>query len=280
MRNFLYCSVISLMLMGACKKDAPLDKPVKVTEILNAGYGPDPRNILDLYLPEERTKETKVILFVHGDKNFCGDKSKFTDLAKFFRDKGYVTASINYRVKNGNEQSILPLQMLDLGKAISFLSSKASELNFSPENFGILGTSGGAYISLLYTYKFNQDNKVKAIVSMAGPTNLMNLISESSELSGLDHYLGESFQANPMAYKNASPVSYVKPSTRPTLLFHGKLDRVVPEEQAVELKTKLDEFNVSNKLVIYEDTGHEVLNLNNTAAFLGDVDSWFKGKIK
>jgi dipeptidyl aminopeptidase/acylaminoacyl peptidase len=280
MRNVLCGSVISLMLMGACKQEAPLDKPVKITEILDAEYGPDPRNKLDIYLPEVHTKETKVIVFVQGNQFFSGDKSKFTDLAKFFRDKGYATATINFRVKNVDEQSIQTLQVNDLGRAIDYISSRANELNISSNNFGVLGTSAGAYISLLYTYKFNIENKVKAVVSMGGPTNLAELINEGSKLPAIDWYIGCSIQNNPALYKNESPVFNVKSSTKPTLLFHGKLDQIVPEDQAIQLKSRLDAFNVKSKLVIFEDTGHEVLNLDHTASFLADVDLWFKENIK
>ena len=276
MRNFLCGSVIFLTLLGACKKETPLEKTVRTTEILNAEYGADARNKLDLYLPDEWNKETKVIVFVHGDRFLTADKSKFTDLAKFFRDKGYVTASINYQIKNAEEQNIQQVQVADLGKAIKYISAKAEEMGFAPDDFGILGASSGAYISLLYTYKHNNDSRVKAVVSMAGPTNLSELVDKETALPSIEWYLGASLQADPMAYKAASPVSYVKTTSKPTLLFHGKLDKVVPEEQSVCLKNKLDDFQVNNKLVIYEDTGHEVLNLNNTASFLGDVDSWFK----
>lgn len=280
MRNFLYGSVILMMLIGACKKETPLEKPIEITELLNVEYGPDPRNELDLYLPEERSKETKVIMFVYGDQFFSGDKSKFTDLAKFFRDKGYVTANINFAIKSTEGKSIQSQQVNDLAKAIDYIASKAPELNYSADSFGLLGECTGAYISLLYTYKSNKDNRVKAVVSMAGLTNLTELVSNETELANIESYIGSSLKANPMAYKAASPVSYVKASCTPTLLFHGKLDDVVPEQQAICLKDKLDEVNVSNKLVVYEDTGHEVLNLNNTASFLGDVDSWFKANLK
>ncbi|HXH98808.1 MAG TPA: prolyl oligopeptidase family serine peptidase [Sphingobacteriaceae bacterium] len=286
--------VFSLILIGACKKDTPLEKPINIQEIMNVEYGPDPSQKLDVYFPETRTAKTKTIVFVHGKSWHEGDKSRFTDLAKFFRDKGYATVTINYHLVhhsastahnsantlNHVNSTVQHHQVNDLGRAIDFLVSKAVEWKISPENFGIVGDDTGAHIGLLYTYGFNTKNKVKAVVSMAGPTNLTDLINEDSNNSSIECFVGSTLQANPTAYRNASPIFHVKSTSKPTLLFHGKRDNIVPEKQARDLKAKLDEFQIPNKLVVYEDTGHEVLNVNHLASFVGDVELFFKENIK
>ena len=87
-------------------------------------------------------------------------------------------------------------------------------------------------------------------------------------------------KTNPIAYQKATPLYQVKPSSKPTLLFHGKMDNVVPVKQAKDLKAKLDQFDIPNKLVVYEDTGHEVLSLDHMASFVGEVELWFKDNLK
>src|SRR3954469_1091485 len=61
---------------------------------------------LDLYQPKGDTiSKRPVVIWVHGGGFSSGDKSddKIVDLSERFARKGYVTASINYRllVKNG-----------------------------------------------------------------------------------------------------------------------------------------------------------------------------------
>lgn len=280
MKIFLYGLIIFLILIGACTKERSLNKSIKAEEILNVEYGTDPRHKFDIYLPEERTVKTKVIVFIYGSTWLKGDKRHFTDLAKFFRDKGYAAATINYRFTNAGGNNVYSAQVNDLGKAIDFISSKTSEWKISPDAFGVLGAGTGAHLGLLYTYGYDTNNKVKAVVSMAGQTNLMDLVNETSEKAAVEYYVGTSLQVNPMAYQQASPVFHVKASSKPTLLFHGKLDTIVPLKQVIALKAKLDEFNITNKLIIYEDTGHEVLSLNHMASFLAEVDLWFKENLK
>jgi dipeptidyl aminopeptidase/acylaminoacyl peptidase len=86
-------------------------------------------------------------------------------------------------------------------------------------------------------------------------------------------FLGASAQSNPSIYQQASPISHVNANSKPTLLFHGKLDAVVPYAQSVSLKAKLDQFNVKNKLITYDNLGHEA-DLNAVSNFVAELESW------
>ena len=250
-------------------------------DLQNVSYGNHVRNSLDIYLPERRDTKTPVILLVHGGSWFEGDKSAFTDLAKYWRDKGYAAATMNYRFTNTPEKSIHPAQVNDIAKAIEFIGSKSAEWKISSDKFALQGASAGAHLSLLFAYKYDTANKVKAVISMAGPTDLTATGSAGTAQAQVVQWLiGFSYQANPSAYAEASPISHVTSSSKPTLLFHGKKDMVVPYQQAVDLKNKLVQFGTVHKLISYEDTGHEVINVNYMASFLAECDNWFKLYLK
>ena len=283
LKSILSGIVILLILTSGCNKGVndPVTEPLKAADHVNVSYGTNTQNTLDIYLPEARDKNTPVIIFVHGGSWFEGDKGSFTDLAKYWRDKGYAAATMNYRLTNTAENNIHPAQVNDIGMAIDFIASKAVDWQVSSDKYALQGASAGAHLSLLYTYKYNTNNKVKAVVSMAGPTDLTGTqMANPMQVQVINWLIGTTIQANPAAYAEASPIIHVSAKSRPTLMFHGKLDILVPYQQSEDLKNRLDQFGIDKKLVLYADTGHEVLNLTNTGSFLADCDNWFKLYLK
>lgn len=277
--GLLFIFIIS----AGCKKaaDQPEETVLSSQDLLNVSYGAHIRNSLDIYLPERRDANTAVILLVHGGSWLGGDKSAFTDLAKYWRDKGYAAATMNYRLTSTPENNIHPAQVNDIAKAIGFIGSKAAEWKISSDKFALQGVSAGGHLSLLYTYKYDNSNKVKTVISMAGPTDFTptsNLSDTQVEIVQL--LIGAPYLSNPSAYAEASPISHVTANSKPTLLFHGKLDIVVPYQQSFDLKNRLAQFSTVHKLVSYEDTGHEVINANYMASFLAECDNWFKLHLK
>ena len=195
-------------------------------------------------------------------------------LAKNFRDKGYATATINYRLSHTSENFIHPAQVSDLGKAIDFIDSKSKEWNISSESMALVGASAGGQIALLYTYAYDTGNRVKTVISLAGPTNLVNMENASPQQAQVLHwFLGTDPQSTPAVYQQASPISHVRQGSKPTLLLHGKLDLIVPYQQALDLKAKLDQFGIKNKLVTYDNMGHEA-DLNLVPGLLAECENW------
>lgn len=285
MKKVLLITFVLALSFGSCAKMDTVkltdEKPVSAQQMLNVSYGSHVRHKLDIYLPAGRTSSTKVIVLVHGGSWVEGDKGSMADLAKVLQSKGYACASINYRLTNTPENNIHPAQVNDLGAAIDFISAKAGEWKISPDKFGVLGTSAGAHVGMLYTYHYNDDNKVKTVVSMAGPANLTDERNINPQMRTVVEWLiGTTIEANRTAYEQASPITFVASSSKPTLIFHGKKDVVVPQHQSADLKVKLDQFHVKSKLVLYDEAGHEVINAGNTAGFLAELDGWFKENLK
>ena len=271
--------LLVLFIVGTgCKKSSdPPEVSLKSQDVLNVSYGTHVRNSLDIYLPERRDTKTPVILLVHGGSWFEGDKSAFTDLAKYWRDRGYAAATMNYRYTNTPENNIHPAQVNDIAKAIEFIGSKSGGWKISSGKFALMGASAGGHLSLLYTYKFDTGNKIKAVISMAGPTDFTATANVSPlQAQVVQLLIGTPYLTNPSAYAEASPISHVKATSKPTLLFHGKKDLIVPYQQATDLKNRLAQFGTVHKLITYEDTGHEVVNVNYMASFLAECDNWFK----
>lgn len=275
--HFGFGLILLILINAGCKKSDKIDNKqvFKNEDLLEIKYADHPQNSMDIYLPAKRTSSTPVILFIHGGFWFQGDKSMFTDLAKYMRDAGYVSANINYRLTHSAENNIHPAQVNDIAKALGFLKSKASDYKISSSTYALLGASSGAHLAMLYTYQDNQDNLIKTVVSMAGPTNFADTRNANPlQAQVLEWFIGSSFQSNPAAYLQASPITHLSRTSKPTLIFHGKLDVVVPPQQSIDLKAKLDKFNVPNKLIVYDNVGHEFAGIDKSPAFLAELESW------
>ena len=266
---------VLFLLLSGCKKDSINNEDdLKSAELTDLKYGDHLSQTLDVYLPQNRTSQTRVIILIHGGFWLAGDKSEMTGLAKQFRDEGYASAAINYRLSHTAENNIHPAQVNDLDKAIEFVRNKSVEWNISTDHLALIGTSAGGHIALLYTYAYDTRNRVRTVISLAGPTDLVNIQNAGSEQAQvLKWFLGTDAEASPGVYLQASPVSHVKTGSKPTLLLHGKLDALVPYDQSLILKSKLDEFAVKNKLVTYENLGHAG-DLNAVPNLFAECESW------
>ena len=268
--------VLFFFISIGCKKSSEVVKdPVfKNEDLLNIKYADHPLNTMDIYLPANRSSSTPVILFVHGGFWFQGDKNVFTDMAKNIRDAGYVSANINYRLTNTAENNIHPAQVNDIEKAITFLNANSTNYKFSSSAYALIGASSGAHLALLYTYQ-NGNKKIKTVISMAGPTNFIsNINANPLQAQVLEWFIGSSYQSDPNAYLQSSPITFVSSSSAPTLIFHGKSDQTVPAQQSLDLKKKLDQFKVINKLILYENLGHEFAGMDKSTEFLAEVKNW------
>ncbi len=268
--------MLTVLVLGACKKDESEVKPLQSEDMLNVSYGASASNTMDIYLPENRNSSTKVLVFIHGGSWYSGDKSDFTTYATTMRAKGYAVVNMNYRLIDltGTGTVKLQQQQDDVKAVIDYVSAKTNSWNVSG-NIALIGASSGAHLAMLHTYGNNSDNKVKTVVSISGPTNLTDTRNVNVQTAGLVQLLlGFSPITNPQAYINGSPIYKVTATSKPTLIVHGRQDVVVPVQQAIDLKAKLDQTGVKSSLVVYENAGHDVVSASNYVQFMATLDAW------
>ncbi|MCH7397687.1 alpha/beta hydrolase [Belliella sp. DSM 107340] len=167
----LHLILVSILLTFACSESEEpslnLDPSVAV-EIKDDPYGNHPRQVMDVYLPANRSKEkTKLFVWVHGGAWTDGDKSEFTQikplLETLFEDYAFV--SVNYRLYNITTTSNkFPNQEEDIKSMLSYVKSRLSEWDLS-EDVVLAGGSAGGHLALLHSYKNNGDGLVKATVA-------------------------------------------------------------------------------------------------------------------
>lgn len=120
---------------------------------------------LDLYQPTGDTgKSRAAIIFVHGGAFTGGDKDQGSNaelFAKSYALRGYVTASINYRLQTKNNKGYVAINdqlktTYDAKAAIRWLRANATNYGVDPNRIAIGGSSAGAAISAQVAYD-NED---------------------------------------------------------------------------------------------------------------------------
>ncbi|WP_165824053.1 alpha/beta hydrolase [Pseudochryseolinea flava] len=235
-------------------KDARTNTAEELT-LNDLSYGPDTYNTMDLYLPAGRTKETRIVLFIHGGGWREGSKEQFSAIVDDFVDEGFVAAAINYRPANV-EANINYIQLLDdIDTALKFLSENASQYVYNSNSVHLFGHSAGAHLGLLYAYRNNPRGQVKSVISLSAPTDLEGLLENDVFPTLLYNLVGSDDLEK---FKDASPINHVSPSSVPTFFIHGKSDQSVPYQQSEILFQQLTQWNkLANELELIENEGHD-----------------------
>ena len=112
---------------------------------LGLAYGEDPRQRLDLYLPEGDISNAPVFLFLHGGGFREGDRAHYGSVAEPFVKSGVITAVASYRLTGSGAH--YPDQPDDVKSAIKWLYENIENYGGNAQTLYVGGHSAGAILS-------------------------------------------------------------------------------------------------------------------------------------
>lgn len=286
--NYFKIAILSIALLtvSCSTQNAESTKTVSVSQkeekLTDIKYGSHERNIMDVYLPADRSPKTAFLVHIHGGAWTQGDKSYDTKFSEYLLSQGIAVANLNYRYANSTDTH-LPELLDDIDQVVQYLSSHSREWNTRKDGFSIAGGSSGAHVSLMYAYTKNP--QIKTIIEMCGPVDFTDVqtlqyVKAANLLEVLDKMSGNKTVWNPgdaipEAYAKTSPVKFV--NRIPTMIIHGDKDEVVPVQQAYILEKALKEKGVQHKLVIVPGAGHLITKLpGDEKTVFTTVAEWLK----
>lgn len=251
---------LSSLAIGGCFK-----LPPKGTEAFyNRSYGSNQRNKLDIFLPETRDTNTATVILLHGGAWVAGDKggAEMKDIRNQLVDAGFAVASMNYRYACGD----FTKQMDDVEVAISYIRSNSEDWKINNSRFALIGLSAGGHLSLLYGHAFDEENVIKTVISIVGPTDFAEPLfrqyaSNYNLWWTVETLLGTTLSENPTIYQNASPI-YTW-SDKPTLFIYGAQDDLVPAEHGIAMFDTLSAHGVITDTIVPPLGTHNVYGPNN-----------------
>lgn len=244
---------------------------------------------LDLYRPTKNVFEASpVVLYIHGGAWIAGTKgsvnfNRVNGAINTLRDKGYTIISPDYSLA-GEGRSVFPECILDVYDAIQWTKANASVYDLDTTNIGLMGESAGAHIAMMIAFPDTTLQRTKYektsfsyLVDIYGPNDLTDLyrgesvekidasIRKVSKVFGSTFNIKEyvfgfdpakdSARAYELLYR-FSPMNILTWKKFPVLIIHGKGDQVVPVEQSIKLKTKLDELGIPNEIHLLDSVDH------------------------
>jgi len=256
-----------------------------------------PHNLqMDIYQPDGDTYSARpLIILAHGGSFIGGNKDDATVVAlcERFAKRGYVTASINYRlgtlINLVSPDSTVPMGIVvkaisDGKAAVRYFMKDAATTNtykIDTNNIFVGGNSAGAVLYMHVVYLSNIAECPPAIA------DVMNTNGGFEGNSGNDGYTTKTKAAINLAGALNSP-SFIGASDKPSVNFQGTADNTVPYNCAnplngtVNVKLcglgELEPAYVANSVYhmskVYTGDGH--VPWSGNAAKLNTVDSLTK----
>ncbi len=240
-------------------KDISIDK--------DQSYNPDAAGddkkvyLFDLYQPKgDDAKARPLIIWMHGGGFKLGTKrAKGVRVwSQNFAERGYVCASINYRLSK--ENPLLHFDALlrasfyatqDAKRAVAYFRKNADRYHIDPNRIILGGNSAGGFMALDAAYTKNEDFG-----------RMANIANAEIKKSGMPY---QSVYAVINYWGGIYNLEWLKNSKTPIISVHGSEDGLVPITHkdaplhgSLDIHNKADELHIPNTLKIYQGYSHEL----------------------
>ena len=240
--------------------------PARVKRIEDLVYAaPGGRQLpADLYLPERHdAAPLPVILWLHAGGWIAGDRHRAPDLARYFAERGFAMASIDYRL---SREAIFPAALHDVVAAIQWLRDVADVYHLDPQRIGLWGASAGGHLAALAALSHPETN-IKAVVAVYPPVDFLAMPRSLKNYES--RFLGSPVETVPHLVKKADPSAFAHAGAPPFLLVHGSADTEVPPGQSELLYEALRAQGADVTLSVIEGLGHGFLETDFERGVVG-----------
>ncbi len=218
-----------------------------VEKVRNLAYVDDgnKRHRLDVYRPLGGTTAAPVLLQIHGGGWMIGTKDQQgLPLMYQMAAHGWVCVAINYRL---SPRATWPDHLVDCKTALAWIKTHIEEYGGDPERVVVTGGSAGGHLAALLGLTANEaqfqpgfetvDTSVRAFVPIYAVfdfTDREGIRGRRDPLRKLleRHVMKRVRTDDPDAFEIASPMHHVRDGVPPGFVVHGRLDTLVPVEEA------------------------------------------------
>ena len=218
-------------------KQAPKDG---VTVRGGITYGPHPRQIFDLFLPDDMKPKRAAVVFVHGGAFLDGHPNRteqiYSNVLHYFARHGIVGINTGYRLAGDAKY---PAATEDIASVIEWVRNHAGKIGVDASRIFLMGHSAGAAHAGSYAYD-------KRLQPSSGP-GIAGFIVVSGRVRA------ETLSENPNAHKVAayyetadaaklndvSPVSHVRADSVPTFVAWAEYENPLIDLHCAELVHRL-----------------------------------------
>lgn len=255
--------------------------PAGTRVLRDLGYGPDPRQRFDVYLPAQ-ARNAPVVLFVHGGGWENGNKDNpgvVEGKAADWLPRGWVLVSTNYRM----QPDTAPLEQAgDIARALAEVQRLAPKWGADPARVMLAGHSAGAHLVAL----LGADPALWGQAGARRPLGVLSLDSGALDVPELMRrprnppLYRRAFGDDPAAWVAASPWHRLGRGALPMLLVCStRRNDACPQARAMQAKAA--GLGVAIE-VLPQDLSHMAINrsLGEASAYTTAVDRWLQPRMR
>jgi len=251
---FKYCllAFILISVLSACSGTDLLNAIVPhsgYSLYSNVNYGIQPRQSLDIYVPDKIASSHPTLLFFYGGSWQYGNKEEYRFVGQALASQGFITVIADYRLY---PRVYFPEFMDDTAKALVWVHEHIRSYGGNPDNIFLVGHSAGAFNVVMLTLNHSYLQRaggelswIRGTIGISGPYDFLPFTDQNvkdlfSKVSDAD----------------TQPVNFVTAGLPPMLLLTGNADTKVYPKNAIHLYDKLRRYNDPAQLIIYPNIGH------------------------
>ena len=251
------------------------------TAYTDIAYGDAESNKFDLYVPADNTKDSYgLIVYLHAGGFTTGDKADDAATLEYYCSLGYVTAGINYTLRDDvHPDASVYTQSMEIKAAVPYVVEKAKELGYHIDGIAMSGGSAGGCLALIYAYRDAEEAPVpvKLVFEGVGPSSFYpedwtnyGFDKDKDAAAGIFSVMrGETITADMFGtkeydelMKQISALLNIDENTVPTVMAYGMHDTFQPYLGSVRLDEALTKVGVDHTYIVFEHSGHGLQNDN------------------
>jgi len=206
------------------------------------------------------TDRRPAIVFFFGGGWTHGSAGQFVPQCRYLASRGMVAITADYRVY-ARDQARVADCVSDAQAAIRWVRTNAKRLGIDPDRIAAGGGSAGGHLAaataMLKDFTGEKDATVSfrpnALILFNPALDLTPIVENEKREARWRERLGADV-------KDLSPALHVKPGTPPTIIFHGKADRLIPYPRMEAFAKTMKAAGNRCELVGFEGQGHGFFN--------------------
>lgn len=238
----------------------------------NRAYGSHPRQMLDIYTPQNgRGEPAKTLIFFYGGRWQRGEKEDYRFVAEALTAQGFVVVVPDYRLYPDVQ---FPAFVEDAAAAVRWVQGNIDRYRGDPAQLYLVGHSSGAHIAALLHLdeRYLGRGVLRGTVGLAGPYDFLPF----------DVDIAPIFAA--VDPRTTQPINFVEGNEPPLLLLSGTDDTTVNAGNTLRLAARVRELGGSAQVILYQDVSHAAIvgalasPLQDWAPTLRDITTFIKAR--
>jgi acetyl esterase len=246
-----------------------------VERLRDLPYGPDPRQVLDVYRPAG-ARQAPVVAFVHGGAFVRGDKDTqgriYGNVLTWFARQGCIGINVEYRLA---PDAPYPGGALDVGLACEWIGRHVQTHGGDPGRLCLVGHSaGGTHVASLLCDPLPavRERRHGATCAVLVSARLRaDVLPSNPNAGGVRAYFG----ADPAQHEQASPVTHAARMPVPVLVVNAQYENPLLDLYGLEFALALGRARGAAPLhIALADHNHMSI-----MAHFNTEEAWLGGRI-